>query len=116
MNNLNSVLIEGNVVRDPVLSNTPGGIPVCAFSIGINSTHNTNDGKVDEVSFFDVETWHQLAENVVKYLTKGRGVRIVGRIKQDRWTTSEGAPMSRVKIIAEHVEFRPMKLSPQEIG
>jgi single-strand DNA-binding protein len=31
----------------------------------------------------------------------------VGRIKQDRWTGTDGKPHSRVTIVAEHVEFRP---------
>jgi len=36
-------------------------------------------------------------------------VRVVGRLKQDRWKNGEGQPRSKVKIVAEHVEFRPMK-------
>jgi single-strand DNA-binding protein len=31
----------------------------------------------------------------------------VGRLKQDRWTSSDGKPHSKVTIVAEHVEFRP---------
>ena len=33
MNNLNSVLIEGNMVRDPLVRSTPKGTQVCNFSI-----------------------------------------------------------------------------------
>jgi single-strand DNA-binding protein len=44
-----------------------------------------------------------------EYLKKGRGVRVVGRLKQDRWTDPDGKPHSRVEIIAEHVEFKPQK-------
>jgi len=60
-----------------------------------------------EVSFFEVSTWARLAEVCGEYLKKGRGVRVVGRLKQDRWTDQEGKPHSRVHIIAEHVEFKP---------
>jgi single-strand DNA-binding protein len=42
-----------------------------------------------------------------EYLKKGRGVRVVGRLKQDRWTDPDGKPRSRVEIVAEHVEFKP---------
>jgi single-strand DNA-binding protein len=38
---------------------------------------------------------------------KGRGVRVVGRLKQSRWTDTDGKTKSRVSIVAEHVEFRP---------
>lgn len=36
-----------------------------------------------------------------------RGVRVVGRLKQDRWTSPEGQTRSKVSIVAEHVEFKP---------
>ena len=41
------------------------------------------------------------------YLKKGRGVRGVGRLKQDRWTSPEGQARSKIQIVAEHVEFKP---------
>ena len=65
-----------------------------------------------EVSFFDVESWARLAENCGEHLLKGRGVRVVGRLKQDRWQDKEGNPRS--KIVAEHVEFKPQFKKPDE--
>jgi single-strand DNA-binding protein len=59
------------------------------------------------VSYFDVTTWSRLAEVCGEYLKKGRGVRVVGRLKQDRWTSPEGQGRSKVSIVAEHVEFKP---------
>jgi len=60
-----------------------------------------------EVSFFDVETWAKLAEACNEKGKKGRGVRVVGRLKQDRWNDNEGKQRAKVVIVAEHVEFRP---------
>jgi single-strand DNA-binding protein len=60
-----------------------------------------------EVSFFDVSNWTRLAEVCGEYLKKGRGVRVVGRLKQDRWTDADGKGRSKVFIVAEHVEFKP---------
>ena len=34
-------------------------------------------------------------------------MRVVGRLKQDRWTSPEGQTRSKVLIVAEHVEFKP---------
>jgi single-strand DNA-binding protein len=107
MNNLNSVLIEGNLVRDPELSYTPKGTAVCKFSVGCHRQWKQDDEVQKEVSFFDVSTWTRLAEVCGEYLKKGRGVRVVGRLKQDRWTDPEGKPHSRILVIAEHVEFKP---------
>ena len=41
--------------------------------------------------------------------TKGRGLRVVGRIKQDRWKTNEGKSASKYSLIAEHIDFQPQK-------
>jgi single-strand DNA-binding protein len=105
--NLNSILIEGNLVRDPRLNATPKGTPVCTFSLASNRFFRQDAGLEKEVSFFDVETWSKLAQNCYNLGHKGRGVRVVGRLKQARWTGEDGKPRSRITIVAEHVEFRP---------
>ena len=108
MNSLNSILIEGNLTRDPELKSTPKGTSVCSFSVASNRFYKQDEEYQKEVSFFDVETWAKLAESCAEYLEKGRGVRVVGRLKQDRWQDQEGNPRSKVKIVAEHVEFKPV--------
>ncbi|MDR2478546.1 MAG: single-stranded DNA-binding protein [Treponema sp.] len=107
MNNLNSVLIEGKMVRDPLLRTTPKGKLLCTFSLASNRFYRQESGYEREVSFFDVETWARLAEDCNCHGKKGRSVRVVGRLKQDRWNGSDGKVHSRVNIVAEHVEFRP---------
>jgi len=107
MNNLNSILIEGNLVRDPLLRSTPKGTQVCSMCLASNRYYKQDTGFEKEVSFFDVETWSKLAEACYSKGKKGRGVRVVGRLKQNRWSDPEGKSHSRVTIVAEHVEFRP---------
>jgi single-strand DNA-binding protein len=107
MNNLNSILIEGNLVRDPLFRSTPKGTPLCTFRLASNRYLKKDSGYEQEVSFFDVETWSRLAENCYNLGHKGRGVRVVGRLKESRWPGSDGKSHSRVMIVAEHVEFRP---------
>jgi len=107
MNNLNSILIEGNLIRDPQTRTTTNGTTVCTFSIANNKYYKKGELLEKEVSFFDVETWSKLAEACYAKGKKGRGVRIVGRIKQERWNDKEGKTRSRVILVAEHVEFRP---------
>ncbi|MDR0623055.1 MAG: single-stranded DNA-binding protein [Treponema sp.] len=107
MNNLNSILIEGNLVRDPLFRSTPKGTPVCTFCLASNRFFKQDSGLEREVSFFFVETWAKLAEQCYNLGRKGRGVRVVGRLKQSRWNDTDGHPRSKVTIVAEHVEFRP---------
>jgi single-strand DNA-binding protein len=118
MNNLNSILIEGNLVRDPLLRSTAKGTPVCTFSLASNRFYKQDTGFEREVSFFEVETWAKLAESCHNLGHKGRGVRVVGRLKQERWQGTDGKPRAKIVIIAEHVEFRPdfseKRPAPQE--
>ena len=109
MNNLNSILIEGNLVRDPLLRSTQRGTQLCTMTLASNRYYkqDQNAGYEKEVSFFEVETWAKLAEACYSRGKKGRGVRVVGRLKQSRWNDTEGKSHSRISIIAEHVEFRP---------
>ncbi len=106
MNNLNSVILEGNLTKNPEFDKTTKGIPVCHFTVASNRFYKIEGERQEEVGYFDVEVWSRLAETCGEYLSKGRGVRVVGRLKQDRWTNSEGSPRSRIRIVGEHVEFR----------
>ena len=115
MNHLNGILVEGNLVRDPNFRSTPSGNQVCDFTVATNRNYKIADQKYEnEVSYFDIEAWARLGSACAQNLKKGRGVRVVGRLKQDRWTDTEGKSHSRVKIVAEHVEFKPMSKSAQE--
>ena len=107
MNNLNSILIEGNLVRDPEPKTTTKGATLCNMTIATNRFLKQEADFEKEVSYFNVETWSKLAENCLNLGRKGRGVRVVGRLKQERWNDSEGKSRSRVVIVAEHIEFRP---------
>ena len=107
MSNLNSILIEGNLVREPLLRSTPKGTSVCTFNLASNRFFKQDTGLEKEVSFFEVETWARLAEICYNLGKKGRGCRVIGRLKQDRWNGSDGKPHSKISIVAEHVEFRP---------
>ena len=107
MNHLNSCVVEGNLVRDPLLRTTPAGTPVCTMTIESNRFYKTILGIEKEVSYFDVETWAKLAESCHARGRKGKGIRVVGRMKQERWTGIDGRTLSKIIIVAEHVEFRP---------
>jgi single-strand DNA-binding protein len=107
MNNLNSILIEGNLVKDPLYRTTPKGTPLCTFTLASNRFFKQDSGLEKEVGFFDVESWAKLADNCYSFGRKGRGVRVVGRLKQDRWNGADGKAHSRIAIVAEHVEFKP---------
>lgn len=114
MNNLNSILLEGNLVRDPELRYTPQGTPVCKFCIATDRSYKQDNEYQKEVSYFNITTWTKTAETCGSQLKKGRGVRVVGRLKQDRWQDPEGKTKSKIHVIANYVEFMPDKSAKKE--
>lgn len=115
MNALNSIILEGNLTKDGELKNT--SFSVCSLSLAVNRYYKNKDGDfIEEVSFFDVECFGKMAEVAEKNAKKGRGIRVVGRLKQDRWTDENGKTFSKVKIIAEHIDYKPMFKKPEEVA
>ncbi len=97
----NTITVVGNITRDPELRFTPSGAAVANFGVAWNK--KGQDGKEDEVSFFDVTCWRNLAENVSESLTKGSRVVVYGRLEQRSWQTNDGDKRSKVEIIADDV-------------
>lgn len=96
----NNVTIVGNVTRDPELRFTQGGMAVASFGLAWNK--RKKDGE-DEVSFFDVTCFRQMAENVAESIGKGSRVVVFGALQQNSWQTPEGDRRSKVEIIADEI-------------
>lgn len=108
MNQLNSIILEGNIV------DTIKNDGVLGLTLAVTRHYKNEDGEaVDEVSYFDIETYDKLAEFAEKQSEKGRGVRVVGRLKQNRWT-DDGKTGAKVFIVAEHIEFKPFLKKAEE--
>ena len=100
----NTVTVVGNVTRDPELRFTPSGAAVATFGLAWNRKSTNARGEAEEqVSFFDVTCWRQLAENVAESLSKGTRVVVYGRLEQRSWETGDGERRSKVEIIADDV-------------
>jgi single-strand DNA-binding protein len=106
MNSLNSILLEGNLTDGPISTHSSEKTPICRFTVESYRYYKAGDVFEKEVSRFEVETWAGLAQKCTLELAEGRGVRVVGRLKQYQ---------DGIKIIAEHVEFKPVKEMPPEI-
>lgn len=106
MNQLNSIILEGNVVKKAVLTKPTAGFVVCKFPLAVNRKTKSPDGEQhEEVSYFDIETYGEMAEKCSKYCDKGQGVRVVGRLKQSRWKEND-VSKSKIYVVAEHVEYK----------
>ncbi|MXW98031.1 MAG: single-stranded DNA-binding protein [Acidimicrobiaceae bacterium] len=96
----NTVTVVGNVTRDPELRFAQSGMAIAQFGVAWNRRRQDQE---DEVSFFDVTCFRQLAENVAESVRKGARVVIYGTLQQRSWETDSGDRRSKVEILADDV-------------
>jgi single-strand DNA-binding protein len=83
--NGNTITVVGNLTKDPTVKYLPTGKAVTNFSLACNhgrydkATQTWVDG---EASFFKVECWEAMAENVAESLRKGDPLIVVGRLER----------------------------------
>lgn len=98
----NSVLLEGNLTKDPELRFTPSGTSVVTVGLAVNKRYQDSTGAWQErTSFFDGVAWAQMAENITASLSKGDRVVISGELVHRTWETTPtdgSAPERRSKV------------------
>jgi single-strand DNA-binding protein len=108
MANYNKILLMGNLTRDPQLSYTPNQTAVVDFGLATNRRWTAQDGSQrEETCFVDCRAFGRQAENMNKYLSKGRLVFIEGRLTFDTWTAQDGTKRSRHRVTVENCQFMP---------
>ena len=100
---MNKVFLIGRLSRDPELRHTTSGMPVCQINVAISRP--VGQGKEPETDFINVVVWNKQAENVSKYLAKGRQIAIEGRIQTRNYDNNEGKRVYVTEVIASNVEF-----------
>jgi single-strand DNA-binding protein len=103
--NINRVVLTGNLTADPELRSTPSGTPVCSLRVACNTRRKDSSGEwVDKPNYFNVTVWGGQGENVARHLSKGRPVAIDGRLEWREWE-QDGSNRQAVDIIADSVQF-----------
>lgn len=106
MANFNKVILVGNLTRDPQLSYLPSQTAVVEIGLAVNRNWTGKDGsKREETCFIDCRAFGRQAENINKYLSKGRPVLIEGRLTYDTWTAQDGTKRSRHRVTIENFRF-----------
>ena len=108
-----TIILVGNLGRDPEMRFTPSGQAVTNFSVATNRQYTGSDGQlVKETIWFRVSTWGKQAETCNQYLKKGSKVLIEGRLVPDKetggpriWNKQDGTAASSFEISAVTVKF-----------
>lgn len=103
MNQLNQIILEGNLTKDCEVRTLPSGQSLVEFSIASNRFWKKGDDWEKETSFFDVKSWNQKGRPHIDQLKKGVEVRIIGRIKQERWQNKDNHSRSKIVIYSDTI-------------
>jgi single-strand DNA-binding protein len=79
-----TIIIVGNLGRDPEMRYTPSGQAVTSFSVASSREYTGSNGqKVKETIWFRISAWGKLAETTNQFLRKGSKVLVEGRLVPD---------------------------------
>jgi single-strand DNA-binding protein len=105
-NGVNIAVLIGNLTRDPESRDVTTGsgeeVAVCSFGLAMNWVRSQKD---DAVDFVDVDVWREQGRAVQANKKRGHGVMVVGRLRQDSWKAEDDSPRSKVKVVADSVQF-----------
>jgi single-strand DNA-binding protein len=79
-----TIILIGNLGKDPEMRFTPSGQPVTTLSVATNRRYNNANGQpVKETTWFRITVWGKQAEACNQYLHKGSRVLVEGRLTPD---------------------------------
>src|SRR5512136_908130 len=119
-----TVILVGNLGRDPEMRYTPSGQAVTTFSVATNRQFTNNNGEtIKETIWFRVSAWGKTGENCNQYLKKGSKVLVEGRLTADPktggprvWNKQDGTPGSSFEVSAQTVRFLSSRTDSAEPG
>lgn len=117
MNNMNSFIMDGHLTDDPEIWGKAVSPFGCKFSVGVNRSYKDSKKEVhEEIVFIPVEVAGSMGSVCMKYLHKGDAVRVMGRLKEDRWESSDGIKHSKISVHAERVDFLSKKKKDEVVS
>jgi single-strand DNA-binding protein len=108
-----TIIIAGNLGRDPEMRYLQSGQAVTSFSVATNRQYTNSRGEqIKETIWFRVSAWGRQAEICNQYLSKGSKVLVEGRLTADPntggprvWTGQDGSTRASFEITAQTVRF-----------
>lgn len=106
MPELNSVIIAGNLTKDPVFRETSNNTPVVNFHIAANRRYkDSNNQWQEDVCYVGVVAWNKLADSCRDRLKKGSAVLVDGELQSRTFKTEDDKNRTIVEIKAKRIQF-----------
>lgn len=106
MPELNSVIVAGNLTKDPVFRQTANNTPVVNFHIAANRRYkDSNNQWQEDVCYVGVVAWNKLADSCRDHLKKGNAVLVDGELQSRTFKTDDERNRTIVEIKARRIQF-----------
>ncbi len=102
---VNKVILVGNLGRDPEPRTSQSGTTIANLSIATTTRRKQGEEWVDQTEWHRVVCFGRTADNVVRFLSKGRQVYIEGRLQTRKWTDQSGADRYTTEVVADTIQF-----------
>ena len=102
-----NISIIGNLGKAPETKISENGTLMASFSIASNTFRNTSTGKEHKTDWFRVIAFGKQAETLARYVKKGTGLAVQGRLSFNPWLDRNGDPQAGADIILQEFQFLP---------
>lgn len=102
---LNKIFLQGRLVSDPELRQTPSGVAVVSFRLAVDRDFKNKETGEKEADFVNIVAWRNTAEFVSRFFTKGRMAIVEGRLQIRGYTDREGNKRTAAEVVADNVYF-----------
>lgn len=99
----------GRITAKPELNYTANQTAVTKFTIAVDK--QTKDGGAD---FIRVTVFGRQAENICRYMDKGRQIAVEGRITTGSYKNKDGKTVYTQDVVIDHTEFLGGNSEPRE--
>ena len=97
---INVAILGGNVGQTPELKYTKKGTAVTELSLATSDPMDTNN-----TLWHNVTLWGKNAENVCRFIKKGRGVIVEGYNRPEKYTAKDGTSRKKHTVSVYKVTF-----------
>lgn len=103
--NMNKIILLGRLIRDPELRTVESGDKVYTkFIIAVERNFKSIDG-TRKADLIPVTVWGKKAEVICRYLKKGSGISLSGRLRTGSYEDKNGNKRYIAEVIAEDFKF-----------
>ena len=95
---LNSVNLQGRLVRDPDVREIAGGKKLATFTLAVDKAKDATD-------FIDCQAFDKTADTIGKYVRKGDMIICGGRLAINLWKDKDGKNRKDYRVTVYDVNF-----------